>query len=462
MPEFDATVVGAGPNGLAAALELARSGRKVLVVEAGTTIGGGTRTSELTLPGFRHDVCSAVHPFGIASPFFNEVVLDIDWIQPDIPVTQPLDDGSSAVLYRSLEETASALGSDGGRYRSMMRPFTEDLEAAIELILGPMRVPGSDPRRLARIATRGGIPASLQGRRFSTPQARALFAGLAAHSLAPFHRLATTGVGVALGAVGHVLGWPIPRGGSATIAEALASEITKLGGVIETGRRANDLADLPGSQIFLNLMPRAVLEIGHQRLSASSKRRLEKWRPGSGVFKIDWALDGPVPWTDPASRRAGTVHVGGTFEEVAKAELAVAKGDHPERPFVLVAQQSLFDDSRAPEGKHTLWGYCHVPNGSQVDMTARIEAQIERFAPGFKELILGRHTTSSVEYEEYNPNLVGGDIGGGRFGPGKVLQLGRRRPYQLGPDLFLCSSAVPPGAGVHGMAGFNAVRAALD
>lgn len=461
MKSFNATVVGAGPNGLAAAVELARSGRKVLLVEAKDTIGGGARTEEVTIPGFRHDICSAIHPSGIASPFFKEIGLEVDWVQPELPISHPLGNGTAVAMYPSLEETAAGLGVDGDRYRKVMGTMTSQNSDLMEMLLGPVRPIPQHKRLMLHAALVGGVPASIQGRRFSTPEGRALFAGLTAHAMAPFRRLATSGVGLALGAVGHVDGWPLVKGGSAGIINALAARFEELGGVIETGRKVESLDGLPGDLFFLNVMPPAAVSIGGRRISASAHRRLNRWRPGSGVFKVDWALSGHVPWSDPLSARAGTVHIGGTFEEIEASERAVFRGEHPERPFVLVAQQSMFDETRAPSGRHTLWGYSHVPTGSIVDMTQRIEAQIERFAPGFSKLILDRKTTNSVEYEEYNPNLMGGDVGGGRFGVGKVLQIGSKRPYDLGGGVFLCSSAVPPGAGVHGMCGYNAVRAAL-
>lgn len=461
MPEYDATVVGSGPNGLAAAIELARHGRRVLVVEAADTVGGGARTEELTLPGFRHDVCSAIHPSGLASPFFEEIGLQIDWIRPPIAFTHPLDDGRVAALLGSVEETAAHLGADGPRYRKLMGPLARTFEEVIEVILHPISFPPRHPVVLARAAAIGGLPAAATIRAFSTTEARALLAGLAAHSIASFRTLATTGVGVMLGVIGHVLGWPLVRGGSDGIVRALSERLESLGGVVETGRTVETIEDLPGAVHLLDVMPPAARSIAGGRISAGTARRLGRWRPGPGVFKVDYALDGPVPWADPLSGQAGTVHVGGTFEEVRDAEATVIAGRHPERPFVLVAQQSLFDPDRAPAGRHTLWAYCHVPNGSDVDMTEAIEAQIERFAPGFRDLIAARATRSPGQHESYNGNLVGGDIGGGRFGPWKVLQLGDRRPYDLGGGVFLCSSAVPPGAGVHGMCGYVAARAAL-
>lgn len=455
-------MVGAGPNGLAAALTLAMAGKRVLLVEAAETVGGGSRTAELTLPGFRHDVCSAIHPSGFASPFFARAGIEIDWVQPEIPFTHPLGGERVAASFRSLEDTASSLGRDAGIYRGIMAPLVERMTDLLSMLLGPV-VPIPEHKTLMlRASLSGGLPASLLGRRFREEEAAALFGGLAAHSMAPFRRLATSGVGLVLGAIAHTHGWPLVSGGSQGIADAMARRLVELGGTIETGRRIDSVAGLPGELHLLDVMPPDALAIAGERITPGVRRRLARWRPGAGVFKVDWALDGPIPWSDPLSPKAGTVHVGGTFDEVDRAEGEVFRGAHPERPFVLLSQPSIFDPSRAPEGKHTAWGYCHVPAGSTVDMTDPIEAQIERFAPGFRDLILGRSTMTSAEYQAYNPNLIGGDIGGGRFGVGKILQIGERRPYDLGGGVFLCSSAVPPGAGVHGMCGHNAAMAALD
>ena len=461
MTDYDAAVVGAGPNGLAAALALARTGRSVLVIEGADTIGGGTRTEELTLPGFRHDVCSAIHPTGIASPFFDEIGLDVDWVHSPLPFTHPLDGGRVVALHRSVEDTAAQLGGDRSRYEALMRPMVDSIDELIEDVFAPMTVNPKHKAAFARLAAIGALPASVLARRFDTEETRALIAGLSAHSTAPFNTPATSAVGVVLAAVGHVHGWPIVRSGSVAISQSLATMLEDLGGKIETGRWVESVDDLPVELAFLDVMPPAAHRIGGDRLSPSSLRRLPKWKPGPGVFKVDWALDGPIPWADPLSGSAGTVHVGGTYQEVEAAERMAIRGEHAERPFVLMAQQSLFDDSRAPEGKHTAWGYCHVPNGSDVDMTGAIESQIERFAPGFKDLVLERSTRDSAAYQAHNPNCVGGDIGGGSFGLKKIMQMGSRRPYQLGRDLYLCSSATPPGAGVHGMCGYYAVRAAL-
>lgn len=462
MGDFDATVVGAGPNGLAAAIELARNGRKTLLVEAASTIGGGTRTEELTIPGFRHDVCSAIHPAGVASPFFDKIGLEIDWIQPPIPFSHPLDGGEVAALRRSVDDTADGLGADAKSYRKLMGPIVDQIDDYIATALGPVTVIPEHFAAFLRLGIAGGAPVSVLSRRFSTRRGRALFSGAAAHAIAPFSGLATSAVGLMLGAIGHSHGWPLARGGSQAIAEALATKFEDLGGKIELGQTVTSVDELPKGMVFLDVMPPAAFRIGGRRIAASRARKLSRWKPGPGVFKVDWALDGPVPWADPLSREAATVHVGGRYAEVASAERAVAKGEHPKNPFVLLAQQSLFDESRAPAGKHTAWGYCHVPNGSEVDMTVAIENQIERFAPGFKDLILERSTRNSHQFQIYNPNYLGGDISGGAYGLKKVLQIGDKSPYHLGGDVYLCSSATPPGAGVHGMCGYHAVRAALS
>ncbi|HEX6947738.1 MAG TPA: NAD(P)/FAD-dependent oxidoreductase [Acidimicrobiia bacterium] len=458
---FDVTVLGAGPNGLAAAIEMARNGRKVLLVEGSDRIGGGARTEELTLPGYLHDVCSAIHPTGAASPYFKEIGLEVEWIHPTIPLAHPLDGGRAVALFPSLDDTAQQFGEDADRYRRFMGPIVEGIDDVLDVVLRPIRIPPPKIGASLKTLLMGGPPAATLAMRFSTMEARALLGGLSAHAIAPFGALATAGVGVVLGALAHVAGWPLVRGGSAGIAGALAERLTSLGGVIETGKPVSRVEELPGEVHLLDVMPPAARSMAVTRISGSASRRLRSWRPGPGVFKIDYALDGPVPWADPLSGQAGTVHVGGTWEEIREAESQVMSGGHPERPFVLVAQQSLFDRTRAPEGKHTLWAYCHVPNGSTVDMTGAIEDQIERFAPGFREVVAHRSVMTTRDYTAHNPNLIGGDIGGGRFGIGKVLQFGLRRPYDLGGGVYLCSSATPPGAGVHGMCGYAAARAAL-
>ncbi len=462
MEAYDAVVVGAGPNGLAAAAELARSEQRVLVVEQAAEIGGGTRTDELTLPGFRHDVCSAIHPLGVASPFFRALDLDVEWIHPDVPVAHPLSGGDAGILQGDVATTAARFGADADRYRRILEPLVERADEVMDDFLGPLTLIPGNPGTFLRLATRGALPASMLASGFSSPRARALLAGLAAHAIAPLTSPLTGGVALLFAVAGHAWGWPLVRGGSQRIAEALARKVLEAGGTIETNRAVSSLGELPAARtVILDVMPEAALRIGGDRVTAMARRRLTWRRSGIAVFKVDWALDGPIPWADEWSRRAGTVHVGGTWEEVAGAEDLVHAGSHPERPFVLAAQQSLFDPTRAPGGKHTAWAYCHVPAGSDFDMTERIEAQMERFAPGFRDLILARHTMDAAAFEAHNPNYVGGDIAGGGFGLRKVFPWGATAPYRIGEGLFLCSSATPPGAGVHGMCGYYAARAAL-
>ena len=466
--QYDAVVIGAGPNGLAAAVTLAQQGRSVVLFEAADTIGGGTRTAELTIPGFRHDVCSAIHPLGLASPFFRALPLDrhgLKWIQPNAPLAHPLDDGTAVLISRDMQTTVDGLGSDGAAYQRMLSPFVENWQALLNEILGPLRPP-RHPILMARfglLAVRSAR--SLASARFKSERARALFAGLGGHSMMPLDSMLTSAFGIMLGALAHAVGWPMAAGGSQSIPEALADYLDSLGVEIITGRRIESLDDLPkASAIMLNTAPNQLSQIAGNQLPARYLRQLKRYRYGPGVFKVDWALDGPIPWTASQCKEAGTVHVGGTMDEIVAAEGDVGRGDHPERPFIILAQQSLFDSSRAPEGKHTAWGYCHVPNGSSVDMTDRIEAQIERFAPGFRDRILGRHTRNSVEMEAYNANYVGGDINAGIQDLRQVFTrpLPRLSPYTTPlRDLYLCSSATPPGGGVHGMCGFHAARVAL-
>ncbi|MGH8903184.1 MAG: phytoene desaturase family protein, partial [Egibacteraceae bacterium] len=387
----DAVVVGSGPNGLAAAITLATAGRSVLVVEAADTVGGGVRSAELTLPGFVHDVCSAIHPLGLASPVFAGMPLadhGLEWIQPPIALAHPLDDSNAALLYQDLEATGASLGADADAWQRLFAPLVREWDGIAQAALGPLRIPRY-PLTAARFGLSAMQPAVLLAQaRFRGPVARALFAGMAAHAILPLRKPVTAGFGLVLGVLAHRVGWPLPRGGSQAIADALAAVLRKLGGEIRTGWHVRSLGELPPSRaVLLDVTPRQLLRIAGDRLPPGYCRRLERYRYGPGVFKVDWALDGPVPWMAPGCAQAGTVHVGGTIQEITAAEDAVAHGRHPERPFVLVAQQSLFDESRAPDGKHTLWAYCHVPNGSTVDMTEPIEAQIERFAPGFRDLI---------------------------------------------------------------------------
>jgi phytoene dehydrogenase-like protein len=465
---YDAVVVGAGPNGLAAAITLARAGRSVLVLEANETIGGGARSAELTLPGFTHDICSAIHPLAIGSPFFRTLPLDrygLEWVHPHAPLAHPFDDGTAALLERSIEMTGETLAPDGAAYRKLMRPLADDWGRLEADLLGPVRLP-RHPLALARFGLRALRPArGLAEGSFKGTRARALFAGLAAHSMLPLERWGTAAFALVLAVTGHVVGWPVPRGGAQKIADALASYLRSLGGEIVTGARVETVDELPPSRAVLcDVTPRQLLKIAGHRLPASYRRALLRYRYGVAAYKVDWALDGPVPWRAPTCARAATVHLGGTLEEIAEAERQTWGGEHPDRPFVLLAQPSLFDPTRAPEGRHTLWAYCHVPNGSGVDMTERIENQIERFAPGFRDRVLARSVLPPAELERRNANLVGGDINGGAQ---DLRQIFARPALRLNPystpakGLYICSSSTPPGGGVHGMCGHMAALAAL-
>ena len=470
MSEPRALVVGSGPNGLAAAVTLARAGVPALVYEAMDEIGGGTRTAELTLPGYLHDVCSAVHPMGAASPFFRDLPLaerGLEWVQPDVPMAHPFDDGTAALLGRGTEDTAATLDAvDRRAYRDLMDPLVERWEALMIDALGPpLRIP-RHPLLMARFGLRALRSATgLARARFRGPRARALFGGIAAHVLDPLERVPTAAFGLMLALPAHVVGWPFARGGSRRIASALAAELEAAGGRIETGRRIDDLGELPPHDaLLLDLTPRQVLSIARDRLPPGYRRRLERYRYGPGVFKLDWALSEPIPWTADGCHRAGTVHLGGALEAIAASARAAWDGRTADDPFVLLSQPTLFDRTRAPAGGHVAWAYMHVPHGSETDFTEALERQVERFAPGFRDVILARSARTAADMERDNPNLVGGDIAGGTQGLRQVLfrPVARLDPYATPVDgLFLCSSSTPPGGGVHGMCGYHAARSAL-
>ncbi|MGD2115406.1 MAG: NAD(P)/FAD-dependent oxidoreductase [Acidobacteriota bacterium] len=472
----DHIVVGSGPNGLAAAVALVRAGRSVHVVEGAETLGGGCRTAELTLPGFLHDVCSAVHPLTAGSPFLSTLPLaehGLELLQPEIPLAHPFDDGTAAVLARSVEETGASLDeADRDAYRRLVSPFVTGWDRLVPEILAPLHLPRA-PVLMARFGLRGVRSASGLARSvFAGPRARGLFAGLAAHSMLPLDRPPSAAIGLVLAVAGHAVGWPIPRGGARSIAGALVSLLEDLGGTVETGRWVRSLEDLPelphSRSALFDVTPRQLLEIAGDALPAGYRRRLARFRYGPGVFKVDWALDGPIPWRAAACKRAGTLHLGGTLEEIAASEAAAWEGRPPDRPYVLIAQPTLTDPSRlpdgAPEGRHVAWGYCHVPSGWDGDATEAIERQVERFAPGFRDRTLGRHTMTAPEMEAYNPNTIGGDINGGAATLGQLVfrPVARWTPYATpNPRIWLCSSSTPPGGGVHGMCGYHAARAVL-
>jgi phytoene dehydrogenase-like protein len=467
MANFDAVVVGSGPNGLAAAIALAQRELRVLVVEANDTAGGGARSAALTLPGFVHDTCSAVHPMALASPFFRTLPLDqfgLDWLHPEIPLAHPLDGGKAAILRRSLDETAAGLGDDADAYRRLMGPPVADAAKLFGDLLGPFGIP-RHPVAALRFGLRAvHSGAGLANAYFHGEPAKALLAGIAAHSVLPLTQSPSAAIGVMLGAAAHAVGWPSPKGGSQKIADALGGYFRSLGGEIETGRRVTSVDELPPAKaVLLDVTPRQVLAIAGHKLSAHFRRRLERYRYGPGCFKIDWALDGPVPWANEDCRRAGTLHLGGTLAELTASEAAVWEGRAPEKPYVLFAQPGVFDATRAPAGKQTGWAYCHVPHGSTADMTGRIEAQVERFAPGFRDRILARHTMDPAALEAHNANYVGGDITGGVIDWRQLFTrpVASLDPYHLTDGLFLASASTPPGGGVHGMCGFHAAKSAL-
>jgi phytoene dehydrogenase-like protein len=465
----DAVVVGAGPNGLAAAITIARAGRSVVVYEAAPTAGGGARSAELTLPGFSHDPCSAIHPTALASPFLRSLDLarlGVEWVHSPSPLAHPLDGGRAAVLELSVGETGAGLGDDGRAWRRTYGPLVRAADGLVPELMGPVVHLPRHPAALARF----GLPGLRSARGFANStfrgeEARALFAGLAGHSMVALDRPVTAAFGLAFGLFGHAFGWPMARGGSQRITDALVAALRELGGEIVTDHRVGSIEELPPARaVLFDVTPRQLVAIAGDRLPSAYRRRLEGYRYGPGTFKIDWALSEPVPWLADGPRRAATVHLGGTLDEITGGEADVAAGRHPDRPFVLFVQQTPFDSSRAPEGRHTAWAYCHVPNGSTVDMTDVIERQVERYAPGFRDLILARSVRGPAALEAYDENYVGGDINGG-FQDWRQLifrPVPRLDPYTTGGrGIYLCSSSTPPGGGVHGMSGHLAARSAL-
>ncbi|OQP42847.1 FAD-dependent oxidoreductase [Niastella yeongjuensis] len=467
MNTYDAIVVGSGPNGLAAAITLQQAGVSVLLLEGKETVGGGLRTAEITLPGYLHDICSAIHPMAVASPFMSKLPLHehgLEFIYPDVAAAHPFDDGTAAVLKKSIDETARLLGEDAGAYTKLIKPLTKIWPEIAPDVLGPFHFP-KHPLAMAQFGLQALTSANYLSRKFHTAKAKGLWAGMAAHSIQPLTNAATSAIGLVLMTAGHLKGWPVPKGGSVSIANALASYFVSIGGKIETNSYIRSIDQLPASDaVLFDVTPKQLLQIAGDRFSPTYTKQLQRYRYGMGVFKIDWALQEPIPFTAPECRNAGTVHIGNTIEEIVEGERLTAAGIHPEKPFVLLAQPSVFDATRAPAGKHTAWAYCHVPNGSTIDMTSAIENQVERFAPGFKDLIIGRHTYNTLEMEAYNPNYIGGDINGGII---DLRQLYTRPAMRWSPyttpakGIYICSSSTPPGGGVHGMCGYHAARRTL-
>lgn len=466
---YDAVVIGSGPNALATAICLARENLSVLIVEAKETIGGGARSAELTLPGFLHDVCSAIHPLAVGSPFFNTLPLaeyGLEFIEPPAALAHPLDDGTAVTLKKSIAETIETFGgADRENYRKLVEPFVEKWKDFAPEILAPLHFP-KNPFLMARFGLKAFQSArGFAEKYFSDERARAAFAGCAAHSMIPLEDVPSAAIGFVLAITAHSVGWGFPRGGAQKISDALAGYFLFLGGEIKTNTSVENIDELPASRVVLfDVTPRQIIKIAGHRLPASYKKRLENYQYGAGVFKMDFALSEPLPWRAKECASAGTVHLGGGFDEIAESERKTGRGEISEKPFVLLAQNSLFDSSRAPAGKHTAWAYCHVPNNSAVDMTEKIENQIERFAPGFRDCILAKNVMSPSDLENYNANYVGGDIGGGA---NVLSQLFTRPTLSWNPystpakGIYICSSSTPPGGGVHGMCGYHAARTVL-
>jgi phytoene dehydrogenase-like protein len=466
---LDAVVVGTGPNGLAAALTLARAGLRVEVFEGASSPGGGCRTQEITLPGFHHDICSTIQSMVSLSPFFQafpEITDAVTMRAPRYAFAHPLDDARVAIVAGSVDETAEGLGVDAAMYRKLMGPLVDDAQRLARSVLAPLRTPPSNPLTMARFARNGVPSASHLAKKFSSAEGKALVAGACSHAMLPLSAPVTAAFGLFLTVTAHAGGWPVIEGGSARLVDALVGALAAQGVTIRLDSPVRSLSDIPAARATLfDTSAQGMVDIAGDRLSSRYKSSVDRFERGPGIFKLDWALSGPIPWRATACRSAGTVHIGGTFDEVAASEEDVARGRHSERPYCIVVQASVADATRAPEGQHTLWAYCHVPNGSDVDMTERIEAQIERFAPGFRDLILARVSTSTAQGEEHNPNYLGGDITGGA---GTLRQTVLRpalrwNEYRTGtPGLYLCSASTPPGGGVHGMCGYGAARTVLS
>lgn len=465
---YDAVVIGSGPNGLVAGIRLAQENLSVLIVEADAAIGGGVRSAELTLPGYVHDVCSAIHPLALGSPFFNALPLEqcgLEFVQPPVSLAHPFDDGTAVVIEKSIEKTAEKLGGDSENYCKLVKPFVENWERLAPDILAPLRFP-NNPLLMAKFGLKAFQSArSLANNQFDDIRAKAVFAGIAAHGMIPLEYTASAAIGLVLLTAAHSVGWAFPRGGAGKLSDALAKYFLSLGGKIETNYRIENVDELPASRVVLfDLTPRQIIKIAGHRLPESYKKRLEKFRYGSGVFKIDFALSEPIPWRSKECWQAGTVHLGGTLEEIAASEQANADGKISENPFVLIAQNSLFDSSRAPVGKQIAWSYCHVPNGSTIDMTEIIENQIERFAPGFRDCIEARAVKSPANLENYNANYIGGDINGGAVNLSQTFSrpLVKLNPYSMPvKSFYICSASTPPSGGVHGMCGYHAAQTVL-